>query len=384
MHHPLVNASPEQVGQIAIQMITGEKAVRSGTPKLVLAQRTTWDKIASLGLGCQAHSSLETPPLMLIILKGDFDASNQLGMSMAGPNPQFYVTYILYVYDLWAGQPTFFMFSPDGRGLGKALNDPTLPEPTDPSAQRPDICPTPTLDAPQYTHYGDTVSGGAPGTSVHSGNFGSWWYEATTHIPASIRTEEEQPLASNQIYAKVTFDGSSMASIQSYIDANKQLLTQMAGRTGQVEISVVFKDYVLVDQFRAFAQAHQLKTGVSYLRAIDEDPNPQYAPYYTIHIVGHQDVATPLPQADLDNIYGGIKKYVPQLSLKGVYATHAWVDAKELPALAADPSVYYVDLAATAVRDDLAKAEVAGAAQAVVDTPAHLIFVAVFEQSKSK
>jgi hypothetical protein len=60
-----------------------------------------------------------------------------------------------------------------------------------------------------------------------------------------------------------------------------------------------------------------------------------------------------------------------------VYATHAWVAAKQLTALAVDPSVYYIDLTANAVRDDLAKAGIAGADQAVVDTPAAMLFALV-------
>ncbi len=94
--------------------------------------------------------------------------------------------------------------------------------------------------------------------------------------------------------------------------------------------------------------------------------------------------ADPLPQAAVDSAFNKLHADTPQLSLKGVYATHAWLDAKDLSALAADPSVYYVDLTANAVRDDLAKAGVAGAAQAVVETPAQMLFALVEKPWQSK
>lgn len=381
--HSLVNASPEQIAQIALQRATSMNTIRSGTAKVLIVQPITWDEVSALGLGPSHPGCIEKPPLMIAIIKGDFEIHDAIGMSMAPPDVQEYAKYVVYVFDLWAGSVDMFEYSTNGFGLGKILGDPTLPENTPTVA--PVITSTPDKDVVAffpYLHCGDTLPGGAPGSVVHSSDFGAWHYEATTGNPATIQNEEEQPLAVNQIYVQVHANFSSVAGMQSYVDANKQLLNQIANRKGQVEVSIVFKDYVPVEQFRAFATAHGLKTGVSYLRAIDEDPNPQYAPYYTIHIVGHQDAAAPLPQADVDSIYNGIKKYVPQLSLKGVYATHAWVDAKELSALAADPSVYYVDVTATAVHDDLMQAGIAGADQAVVDTPTHLIFVAMFEQPK--
>ncbi len=384
--HSLVGASPDEVGKVAINDVLEQNMVRSGTPQVILARHIDAAEVEGLGIGCYNSHVIETPPLMLVVVKGDFDVSNQPGMSMAGPNPVLYVSYIAFVFDLWAGQPTLTMFSPDGRGLQKALNDPTLPSVTSSGTPTPQplICPSPNVGQAALQYYGDTVSGIAGGTRVHAANFSTWHYYATKDVDPRVRTSEDQPIPASYVYVQVLLNNPSITGVRAYIDTNKQLLTQIAGRTGQVEVSIVFKDYVSVDQFRAFTQAHGLKTGVSYLRAIDEDPNPQYAPYYTIHIVGHQDSAAPLPQADVDNIYNGIRQYVPQLSLKGVYATHAWVDAKELTAIAADPSVYYVDLTATAVRDDLNKAGVAGAAQAVVDTPAHLIFIAMFEQPKIK
>ena len=72
------------------------------------------------------------------------------------------------------------------------------------------------------------------------------------------------------------------------------------------------------------------------------------------------------------------------MQLQGVYATHAWVDAKELPTIAADPSVYYVDVTAEAARNDLVKAGISNARQAVVVNYADVLFSAVEKPYQSK
>ncbi len=141
----------------------------------------------------------------------------------------------------------------------------------------------------------------------------------------------------------------------------------------------MFKNYMPVEQFRAFVQKHGLKPGLSYLRAIDENPVPVYAPYYTIKV--NASNSDPIPQASLGSQLTPLTSDPQrQVALKGVYVTHAWIDAKQLQALAADPSVYYVDIAANLVRSDLAKAGVAGAAQAQVITYPQLIFNSLVEK----
>lgn len=377
MARSLVNASPEEVASIVLS--TGAFPSRGTRGQVVLARRVTLKDLDEMGLSRPNISSIETPPLMLVILKGNFDISNKSGLLMPGTHSS--ATYIGYIIDLWAGQACAVMASPDGRNFGKALNDPALMGRYQPSqgSQNAETSPV------KLYHYGDTLTGIPIGsTDLHSAKFAGWGYYAVAGVSQIIHTADGTAIEPKRPYAQVSFDNSSIATIQQYIDANKQMVTPMSQRSGQVEAWIVFKDYVPADQFRSFAQAYKLTAGVSYLRAIDENPNPLYAPYYKLQIVPPDGKATPLPQATVDSAFNKLHADVPQLSLKGVYATHAWLDAKDLPALAADPSVYYVDLTANAVRDDLAKAGVAGAAQAVVETPAQMLFALVEKPWQSK
>ncbi len=373
--HSLVNVSPSEIGKIALTY----NQPYGGTDRVVLSKATTWAELASLGIVDEESVTIETPPLALVILKGNFIERNLPGLVVGGVTVK--AKYLVYVYDLWAGAATVFMASPDGKGLREVLNDPSLPAGT--------ITLQTTLHlstAPKLFHYGDTLPGVLMGPNVvHQASFSTWSYSSIKDASGTEHSAEAVAVGPNQPYAQVMLnDSSSVATIQQYITANKQMVASMSQRSGPVETWIVFKDYVPADQFRSFATAHKLTAGVSYLRAIDENPNPLYAPYYKLQIVPPANSADPLPQADVDSAFSKLQANTPQLSLKGVYATHAWIDAKDLPALAADPSVYYVDLTANAVRDDLAKAGIAGAAQAVIDTPAHLIFIAMFEQPKSK
>lgn len=382
-HPSLVKASPQEIAQLALQRVHTQAGSKV-KPEVLLARRTTELEMYSLGGGCPGNIDVVDPaPLMLVLLHGDFELGG-LGPDMGGP-----ASYVLMVYDLWAGYPTYIAAGMAGDSFSKLLTEaginatPSVNQPTIPAY----VCPTPDPAAkpPLGWYYGDTAPPiSMAGDQVRHTGFVGWEYYAVRNVPASIRTAEDEPLAPGQIYATVNYDAQTKETLQRYIDTNKEMVAQMAGRRGQVETWIIFNDYVSVVQFRTFAQAHHLKTGVTYLRAIDEDPLPAYPPIYKLHVVRHADSADPIPQNDLDNLISGMKKYVPQLDLKGVYATHTWLDASELPALAADPSVFYVDLTATATRDDLVQAGIPGAAQAVVDVPAWHLFTLVEKPYVSK
>lgn len=370
----LVNTSLDDLAR----KVAATSRPRSGTAQVMLARRVTPAELTSMELYCYQSSTIETPPLALIIIKGDFPPDVQ-NANFTSNSPT--ISYIAYVFDLWAGAPTLVLKSDHGGAFRTALNDPTLPGdvPAGHPTPRPLSCSNTTSMNSKLYHYGDTLPGTLEGPNlVHQADFGAWSYSAIKEATPTEHSAEGALLATNQPYAQVRFnDGSSVAGIEKYIDANKQLVGSMSQRSGQVETWVVFKDYVPADQFRAFAGKYGLKTGISYLRAIDENPNPLYAPYYKLQVVPTDGASDPLPHAQVDSAFSQVQANVPQLTMKGVYATHAWVDARNLPALAADPSVYYVDLTANAVRDDLAKAGIAGADQAVVETPAALLFALV-------
>ncbi len=72
----LNGASPEQVGQFALEYVQHHLQVR-GTPQVVLVRRIKPDDLPKLGLGCPlTMASIEEPPLTLVILKGNFDVES--------------------------------------------------------------------------------------------------------------------------------------------------------------------------------------------------------------------------------------------------------------------------------------------------------------------
>ncbi len=145
--HPLTNATPQEVGQVALTYTALHFPVLSGTPQVVLARSVTNSDLDALGIAPIPNLTVEQPPFMLVILKGDFGPGKIPGISISR-QPTHY-QYIGYVFDLWAGVPTRTIASPDGRGFRRALNDPSLPD-------VPTPIPAPLLPTPvNRPHYGD-------------------------------------------------------------------------------------------------------------------------------------------------------------------------------------------------------------------------------------
>ncbi len=72
--HPdvLTNASEEEVGQHALAQVQEDFVVRGGAPRVLLARRVTRDDLPALDLPHIPKVVIEEPPLMLVIIKGDF------------------------------------------------------------------------------------------------------------------------------------------------------------------------------------------------------------------------------------------------------------------------------------------------------------------------
>jgi hypothetical protein len=147
----LLDASPEQLGEYAVQYATNMHEVSGDPPQVLLARLVAPSDFPTLGLGCPPDFvAIEQPPLALVILKGD------LRPNMPGMQPTIFpVKYIAYVFDLWADTPTIEISSRDGGVFRKALNDPTLPES---DGGMPSVCPTP-VPYKKTLHYGDAAPG---------------------------------------------------------------------------------------------------------------------------------------------------------------------------------------------------------------------------------
>jgi hypothetical protein len=130
----LSGASPEQVGQFAVEYATAQGNIRSGQPQVLLVKSVTRDEVAPLGLGCLPDfNSNNDPPLTLVIMKGSF----KLGGG-GGTSRPFFASYLAYVFDVWSAEPVVTLGSGNGAQFRKILNDPNLPSDTD----SPISCPT--------------------------------------------------------------------------------------------------------------------------------------------------------------------------------------------------------------------------------------------------
>jgi hypothetical protein len=124
--HILQNASPDEVGQYIIrEFVPGDLDPR-GPVQLLLARPVTRSEITQLGLGCmQNFGSIEDPPLMLIILRGDF--ADRAGPRPEGSPIEDRYNYAAYTVDIWAAWPARLTLSHTGGFFRTALNDASLP-----------------------------------------------------------------------------------------------------------------------------------------------------------------------------------------------------------------------------------------------------------------
>ena len=160
---PLTNASPQEVGQAALGFTQARFTVESGTPQVAFTRSLTGAELASTGLG-EINFGGEEPPLMLVVVKGNFDVSNFVPSRDSGLNPLTKVKYIAYVFDLRAGRPAFIATGLTGKYFRTVLNDPSLPDEPEligPEPGMPEAIPGPRVEPPaQKFPYGTEVPPG--------------------------------------------------------------------------------------------------------------------------------------------------------------------------------------------------------------------------------
>jgi hypothetical protein len=119
---PLVGKTPDEVAQVALQLVKTLDGNVGDAPTVLLARSVTSADLPKLGLG-EIGFGGEEPPLTLVALKGDFNARALMRRSFPGERTR----YIVYVFDLNVGVPTLTMTSQTGGMFRTLLNDPTLP-----------------------------------------------------------------------------------------------------------------------------------------------------------------------------------------------------------------------------------------------------------------
>jgi hypothetical protein len=147
----LVDLRPEEVGRIAQQYALERMQSKPSPSEIRLSRPVTQRELANLGIACLSIPTIEKPPLMLVILKGEFDMSDYPGF--AGKVNGLH-SHVALVYDLWAGRPAYVKVSRNGAHFRMALNDPSLPF-TEQGDVRPLDCPE--SGTPPVLHYGDPL-----------------------------------------------------------------------------------------------------------------------------------------------------------------------------------------------------------------------------------
>jgi len=149
----LLGKSSPEVGQYVLNDILPALArTLSGTPQALLARPIQRDEAPALIHECIPDlAAIEDPPLMLVILKGDFEDH---GPSLTMTRER--VHYIAVVMDVWAGGPILEVMSKTGGPYREALQDYSLP---DDGKDAVPVCPT---RQPRTTHYGDIARGVGP------------------------------------------------------------------------------------------------------------------------------------------------------------------------------------------------------------------------------
>ena len=122
----LTGASQQQVGQFAVEYTQQEFRVLSGSPQIALTRSVKANELEGLGLDPVNLESIEEPPLMLVIVKGDFGLGTTTASTLDRDRWRF--SYISYVFDVWSARSTSTVASAKGGVFRKVLNDPSLPD----------------------------------------------------------------------------------------------------------------------------------------------------------------------------------------------------------------------------------------------------------------
>lgn len=129
----LINASRQEVGQAALNYTLAncdKFTVLSGTPQVVLIRPIKVADFPSWGFG-EVGFAGNSLPMMLVVVKGDFDTTNFIRSVSAHPLTGIERTkfqYIAYIFDLGVGLPTLTTTALTGESFGRELNDPSLPD----------------------------------------------------------------------------------------------------------------------------------------------------------------------------------------------------------------------------------------------------------------
>jgi hypothetical protein len=190
---------------------------------------------------------------------------------------------------------------------------------------------TPTSPATTVT-VGQTTPSAVRTVETLERDYGVWGYKVGRDVnnPAITR-------------GNVHYDFDTVAELNAFAAANRELALDLVSRGGQVEVYVTFRTYLTPEQFRAWVTSRGATVSRSELRT--EDQNSQEGTLWQGAIPGDTE---PLPQDRLDS---ALQKY--SATLRGVYSTIITVDATRLPEITTDPLVFIANVTPNVARNEL-------------------------------
>lgn len=190
----------------------------------------------------------------------------------------------------------------------------------------------------------------APSAPEHYGReYGSWRYTIG------------RVAAHGRLDGTVSYDIATAEGVLAFARANRALAEQLAGVGGSAEVQVTFGVPLTPEAFRAWAQGVGLTVQEADIRTYDAQGAPS-----TIGIFVRGD--DPLPLDVLERQRAAVSAKGGPLTVGGVTNARGTVDTARLRAIAADPTVFLVDVTTTAVRRDLRDRGVADAPSAIIVT----------------
>lgn len=190
-----------------------------------------------------------------------------------------------------------------------------------------------------------------PRGPIKEHDFGAWSYKAW-------RTDN------GGVEAAVSLDDKSVAGVQAFANANRDLAAQLAGSGGNIEVRVIFHRVLSPDEYLAWSASTGLdKYGRIYISANGVDENEQTGMLLS-------DSSDPWPQVQVNGLLessrdlpGGIK------AINGPFEVDGEVTASRLLSVLADRRVFTVDLTAHIIKTELLAANVVAAEFAYIESP---------------
>jgi hypothetical protein len=186
---------------------------------------------------------------------------------------------------------------------------------------------------------------------IQEHDFGAWSYKAW---------REDSGL----VDASVDIDSSSVAGLQAFAAANRDLANQLAAGSGDVEVRIVFRHVLSPDEYLAWSAS----AGLDWYSDVS---------FTSIDTRGHEgggsiasDSNDPWPQERVNSFLdaGRSVPYGP-ITIGGPFYVLGKVAANRLPIVANDPRVFVADVTSNVIRSELEAANVVIADRTFVNPP---------------